>query len=251
MSLRGRSPPLGPEQNTALLQQPVSVCWFYAIGRSPRNRPPMQPAIHLHTHQPWCTRHCIEPIIQTLCMFPPDTHTENHMLTCSQYVGCCDNCWGSQHRKKKNFILLFPDLRSRTTRSTSILHSVEYGTKMIFYVHRDKHGGCRSASRAGRQVVGSLVQIPAPPGRAEMHVVVSLSKILNPNLLPMCSRHLAPWQPLPSVKGPTMSWRLVQEAPCPRPETAGIGSSTNPSDPIKGIKRLRTIDREINFFAFL
>ena len=184
MSLRGRSPPLGPEQNTALLQQPVSVCWFYAIGRSPRNRPPMQPAIHLHTHQPWCTRHCIEPIIQTLCMFPPDTHTENHMLTCSQYVGCCDNCWGSQHRKKKNFILLFPDLRSRTTRSTSILHSVEYGTKMIFYVHRDKHGGCRSASRAGRQVVGLLVQIPAPPGRAEMHVVVSLSKILKPQLAP-------------------------------------------------------------------
>lgn len=50
MSLRGYSWPLGPEQITALQQQPVSVCWFYAIGRSPRNRPPSQPAIHLqHT----------------------------------------------------------------------------------------------------------------------------------------------------------------------------------------------------------
>ena len=44
-------------------------------------------------------------------------------------------------------------------------------------------GGCSSAGRAGRPVIGrSLVQIPAL-GRAELHVEVSLSKILNPTLL--------------------------------------------------------------------
>ena len=41
--------------------------------------------------------------------------------------------------------------------------------------------------------------------------------------------------------GPSMSWRLVQGAPCPHQETAGIGSSKKPSDPIKGIKRLQTM----------
>ena len=44
-----------------------------------------------------------------------------------------------------------------------------------------KCGGCSSADRAGRLVIGrSLVQIPAP-GKAELHV--ELSKILNPTLL--------------------------------------------------------------------
>ena len=44
-------------------------------------------------------------------------------------------------------------------------------------------GGCSSAGRAGRLVIErSLVQIPAP-GKAELHVEVSLSKILNPTLL--------------------------------------------------------------------
>ena len=36
-----------------------------------------------------------------------------------------------------------------------------------------------------------------------------------------------------------MGWRLIQGVPCPRPETAGIGSSKNPCNPIKGIKRLQ------------
>ena len=42
-------------------------------------------------------------------------------------------------------------------------------------------------------------------------------------------------------EGPVMSWRLVQGVPCPRLETAGIGSSKNPCDPIKGIKLLQTM----------
>ena len=58
-----------------------------------------------------------------------------------------------------------------------------------------KRGGCSSAGRAGRVVIGrSLVQIPAL-GRAELHVEVSLSEILNPTLL------------------------MSEGAPCPRPET--------------------------------
>ena len=41
-----------------------------------------------------------------------------------------------------------------------------------------------AAGRAGRLVIGrSLVQIPAPSGWAELHVEVSLSKILTPKLL--------------------------------------------------------------------
>ena len=57
---------------------------------------------------------------------------------------------------------------------------------------------CSSAGRAGRLVIGrSLVQTPAL-GRAELHVEVSLSKILNPKLLLMCSWHPA-CQP-PSVR---------------------------------------------------
>ena len=84
-------------------------------------------------------------------------------------------------------------------------------------------GGCSSAGRAGRLVIGrSLVHIPAP-GWAELHVEVSLSKILSPKLLPMCSWHLV-WRPLPSARA-LRCWRLVQGAPCPRPETAEIGSS--------------------------
>ena len=44
-------------------------------------------------------------------------------------------------------------------------------------------GGCSSAGRAGRLMIErSLVQIPAQ-GKAELHVEVSLSKILNPPLL--------------------------------------------------------------------
>ena len=35
-------------------------------------------------------------------------------------------------------------------------------------------------------------------------------------------------------EGPAMSGRLFQSVPCPRLETAGIGSSKKPSSPIKG-----------------
>ena len=53
-------------------------------------------------------------------------------------------------------------------------------------------GGCSSAGRAGRLVIEkSLVQILAL-GRVELHVEVSLSKILNPTLL--------------ISEGPAMSW---------------------------------------------
>ena len=101
-------------------------------------------------------------------------------------------------------------------------------------------GGCSSAGRAGRLVIGrSLVQILAP-GRAELHVEVSLSKILNPKLLLVCSWHIA-WRPLPSV---TALWwagdsSMVYPALTQR---SAIGSSNNPHDPIKGIKRLQTMD---------
>ena len=62
------------------------------------------------------------------------------------------------------------------------------------------------ASRAGRLVFErSLVWIPALPGWVELHVKVSLSKILNPKLLLMCSWHPA-WQPPPSVYECVCEW---------------------------------------------
>ena len=86
-------------------------------------------------------------------------------------------------------------------------------------------GGCSSV---GQLAIGrSLVQISALLGWAELHVEVSLSKILNPNLL------------LASMKGPAMSCQLV---PCPCPETAGIGSSKILRDPIKRDKVIK-VDR--------
>ena len=76
-------------------------------------------------------------------------------------------------------------------------------------------GGCSSAGRAGRLVIGrSLVQIPAP-GKAELHVEVSLSKILNPTLL--------------ISEDPVMSWRPGSTLPW---DKAGIGSSSNTLRPL-------------------
>ena len=64
-----------------------------------------------------------------------------------------------------------------------------------------------------QDVIGrSLVQIPAP-GRAELHVEVSLSEILNPTL-------------------------LVQGVPCPCPETRlGLAPAATPRDPMERDKR--------------
>ena len=39
-----------------------------------------------------------------------------------------------------------------------------------------------------------------------------------------------------------ITWRLVQGVPYLHPETAGIGFSNSPCDPIKGIKRLQTMN---------
>ena len=71
----------------------------------------------------------------------------------------------------------------------------------------------------------SLVQ---SPGRAELHVEVSLSEILNPTLL--------------ISEGPAISWRLVQGVPCPRPEMKlGLAPAATLRDPMEWDKRLRTM----------
>ena len=89
-----------------------------------------------------------------------------------------------------------------------------------------QEGGCSSAGRAGQLVIGrSLVQIPAL-GRAELHVEVSLSKILNPTLL--------------TSEGPAMNWRLIQGVPCPCPETRlGLAPAATPRNPMERDKRFR------------
>ena len=89
-------------------------------------------------------------------------------------------------------------------------------------------GGCSSAGRAGRLVIGrSLVQILAP-GRAELYVKVSLSKILNPMLL--------------ISEGPVMRCWLVQGVPCPRPEIRlGLAPAATPCHPMERDERLRTV----------
>ena len=59
-----------------------------------------------------------------------------------------------------------------------IFHDIS--TNLVFSGQIQILGGCSSAGRAGPLVIGmSLVQIP-DPGWAELHVELSLSKILNP-----------------------------------------------------------------------
>ena len=62
-------------------------------------------------------------------------------------------------------------------------------------------GGCSSA---GRLVIRrSLVRIPAPQGGTELHVEVSLSKILNPKVAP--DVQLAPCEAATAIsKGPLL-----------------------------------------------
>ena len=91
--------------------------------------------------------------------------------------------WGLRH------------LRSTHTPKTStkpllILIALHFPyNKYIFW------GGCSSVGRAGWLVIRrSLVRIPAPQGGTELHVEVSMSKILNPKVGTL-------WrQPLPSVR---------------------------------------------------
>ena len=81
---------------------------------------------------------------------------------------------------------------------------------MTFAALPESYPVCSSAGRAGRLVIGrSLVQIPAP-GRAELHVEVSLSETLNPTLLTSDELATYPGSTLPSP------W-----------DKAGIGSSSN------------------------
>ena len=44
------------------------------------------------------------------------------------------------------------------------------------------------------------------------------------------------------TEGPAMSWWIVQDVPCPHPDTAGIDSSKNLRDTLKRIKWLQTMD---------
>ena len=76
-------------------------------------------------------------------------------------------------------------------------------------------GGCGSVGRAGEPMIRrSLVQILAPWGGTELHVEVSLSKILNPKIahdvqLVLCLAAIS--------TGPVMSHRLIQGVPWPSP----------------------------------
>ena len=69
--------------------------------------------------------------------------------------------------------------------------------------------------RAGGPVVGrSHVRIPAPRGKTELDVEVSLSKILNPKIA--LDVQLAPCVAASAIsKGPAMSWQLIQGVPWP------------------------------------
>ena len=124
------------------------------------------------------------------------------------FLSCLSDDSGAKRTKPIYFCLWYLNWFS------SIFSLVDEDKDLLFAWGRLKLTGV-SAGRVGRPL-RSLVQIPAP-GWAELHVEVSLSKILNPKLLLMCSWHLA-WWPLPSVR------------------TAGIGSSTNPATPWSGYR---------------
>ena len=108
-------------------------------------------------------------------------------------------------------------------------------------------GGCNSASRAGRPVIGRLlVQIPALSWAACRSV---LEQVTEPQITP--DVRLAPCMAASALsEGPSMSWRLVQVISCLRPVTAGIGSSKNPCYPIKRIKWLQTMDEWLCWYQW-
>lgn len=93
-------------------------------------------------------------------------------------------------------------------------------------------GGCSSAGRAGRLAIGtSLVQILAPLGWDELHVKVSLSKILNPKLLLRALRWAGDF---------TFARRQL-----------GLAPATNPATPWKRDKAVADDDtwHDITFFS--
>ena len=92
--------------------------------------------------------------------------------------------------------------------------------------------GCSSMGRAGRLLIRRLpVQIPAP-GWAELHVEVSLSNILNPKLLLICSWQLA-WRLLTSVKALQWTGVLSREYPALAQRQLGLA----PAKPLLPHKR--------------
>ena len=71
-----------------------------------------------------------------------------------------------------------------------------------------------------------------PWGGTELHVEVSLSKILNPRIAP--DVQLAPCVATAISKGPAMSWRLIQGVPWPSLMCkTGFGPS-KPRNPSRG-----------------
>ena len=87
---------------------------------------------------------------------------------------------------------------------------------------------CSSEGWAGRLVIWmSLVQIPAS-GWAELHVEVSLSKMLNLKLLLMCGWHLA-W--LPSVRALWLSGNLSRLYPTLAQGQLGLAPAKPPAIP--------------------
>ena len=89
--------------------------------------------------------------------------------------------------------------------------------------------------RSGRLVTGRKVA-GSNPGSPGLNCVSVLEQDTEPQIAP--DMHSPCDEP---CEGPVMSWRLVQAVPSLCPETAGIGSSKTPRDPIKSIKQLQTM----------
>ena len=70
--------------------------------------------------------------------------------------------------------------------------------------------------------------------------ITSHLKILNLELAP--DVQLAPCMAASAISEGPCDELASCSGCCPRTETAGIGSSTNPRDSITGIKRLQTVD---------
>ena len=79
-----------------------------------------------------------------------------------------------------------------------------------------------------------MVRIPLLPwAGTELHVEVSLSKILNPRIAP--DVQLAPCVAATAIsKGPAMSWRLIQGVPWPLPMSKTGFGPKKPRNPSEG-----------------
>ena len=111
-------------------------------------------------------------------------------------------------------------------------NAVKLKNKWMWTNFKSKFSCSSSVGRAGQQVIGRVASSNPSSGLSWAVCRSVLEQDSEPQIAP--DVWLAPCMAAFAIsEGPAMSWRLVQGVPCPRSETAGIGSSEKPCDSMK------------------